>query len=141
MRPLHYGCGKARWLHSRLAAFSSSEAFRLPGKEIRRHRLFTTTVAAAVVVAGTSMLTAQESKPQMDRMHKGMEMMKDMDADANGEISREEFVQAHEKMFDSMDENGDGALDQEEQATMMRKMHHESDGMGHHGTMGDRDRQ
>jgi Ca2+-binding EF-hand superfamily protein len=60
-------------------------------------------------------------------------MMKSMDADGNGEISKEEFVQAHEEMFDSMDENGDGMLDREEQATMMQKMkHHEMEDMEHH---------
>jgi hypothetical protein len=122
--------------HLWLAAFSSSEASDLSGKETPMYRLFTATVAAVLVVAAASMLMAQETKPRMDRMHSGMQMMKHMDADGNGEISREEFMQAHEKMFDSMDENGDGTLDQEEQGKMMQKMkHHDTEDMEHHERM------
>jgi hypothetical protein len=104
------------------------------------YRLFTAAVVGVLTVAAASMLMAQETEPQTDRMHKGMQMMKAMDADGNGEISREEFVQAHEKMFDSMDENGDGTLDQEEQAAMMQKMRQRKmEHMGDHERMGDMD--
>ena len=87
------------------------------------YRLLAATVTAVLVVGAASMLMAQEPERRMDRTHQGMQMMKRMDADGNGEISREEFMQAHEKMFDAMDENGDGTLDQEELSAMMRKKH------------------
>lgn len=105
------------------------------------HKVFTAIPIALLVTAAASMLVAQEREPGMEKMHKGMQMLSKMDADGNGEISREEFVQAHEKMFDSMDENGDGTLDQDEQSEMMRRMerhksehmeHDEMEGMPHH---------
>ena len=42
-----------------------------------------------------------------------------MDADKDGKISKEEFVKAHEAMFDSMDTNKDGSLDKAEMGKMM----------------------
>lgn len=105
------------------------------------HKVFTALPVALLVTAAASILVAQEREPGMETMHKGMQMLSKMDADGNGEISREEFVQAHEKMFDSMDENGDGTLDQDEQSEMMRRMerhksehmeHDEMEGMPHH---------
>lgn len=104
------------------------------------YRSFTVTVAAVLAVAASSLLMAQENEARTDRMHRGMQMMMEhMDADGNGEISREEFVQAHEKMFDSMDENGDGTLDQEELAAMREKMRHRrTEHKGSH-EMGDMD--
>ncbi len=98
------------------------------------HRSLAVSVAAVLALAAASILMAQETKPPTDRMHRGMQMMKNMDADGNGEISKEEFVRAHEKMFDAMDENGDGTLDQEEQGKMMQKMKHRRMGdMDHRG--------
>ncbi|HET6630576.1 MAG TPA: hypothetical protein VFG91_12445 [Woeseiaceae bacterium] len=97
-------------------------------------KLLSAILAATLITSAASMLMAQETEPGMKRMHRGMQAMKDMDADGNGEISKEEFVKAHEEMFASMDENGDGKLDQEEQRAMMEKMmrHHKMEGMDHH---------
>ncbi|MEX2496641.1 MAG: hypothetical protein WD448_11155 [Woeseia sp.] len=96
-------------------------------------KLCTATFAAILVTAAASMLMAQEREPRMEMMQKGgMQMMKKMDADENGEISKGEFVQAHEEMFASMDKNGDGKLDQEEQTAMMERMRrHKMEGMDH----------
>lgn len=41
-------------------------------------------------------------------------MLKKMDADKNGVITKDEFNQHHEKMFGKIDKNKDGILDQEE---------------------------
>ncbi len=43
-----------------------------------------------------------------------------MDADKDGKISREEFIKAHEAMFDAMDANKDGVLDNTEMGKMMQ---------------------
>jgi uncharacterized low-complexity protein len=45
----------------------------------------------------------------------GMEMM---DADGDGKITRDEFVQAHEAMFGKKDKNGDGVIDADEMKAM-----------------------
>ena len=37
--------------------------------------------------------------------------MKRMDANGDGKVTKDEFMQGHEAMFDSMDANGDGVID------------------------------
>lgn len=48
----------------------------------------------------------------------GKELMKSLDEDDNGQISREEFVDQRHKLFDRLDENEDGILDEDELATL-----------------------
>jgi hypothetical protein len=48
--------------------------------------------------------------------------MRRMDANGDGRVTREEFMQGHEAMFDSMDRNGDGVLDPDE------RRHHQEQG-------------
>lgn len=94
------------------------------------YKLFAATLTAVLVTGAGSVLMAQESGPGT---HRGMQMMKKWDADGNGELSKDEFLRAHEAMFDSLDTNGDGTLDQEEREAMMRKMrHHRKGGADHH---------
>jgi Ca2+-binding EF-hand superfamily protein len=45
-----------------------------------------------------------------------------MDADGDGKVTREEFMQGHEAMFEKIDQNGDGVIDQAERDTHMEKM-------------------
>jgi uncharacterized low-complexity protein len=45
-------------------------------------------------------------------------MMKKMDADEDGAISKEEFMQHHEKKFDKKDKNEDGKLTEDEMKMM-----------------------
>lgn len=100
-------------------------------------RLAVAILTAMLVTGAASALVAQESEP---RMHKGKQMMEKMDTDGNGELSRDEFMQAHEKMFDAVDENGDGTLDREELAAMKQRMrHHKNDDMNHHEKTEDMD--
>jgi uncharacterized low-complexity protein len=42
--------------------------------------------------------------------------MQKMDADGDGKVTREEFMQGHETMFTIIDANGDGVIDAEERA-------------------------
>jgi uncharacterized low-complexity protein len=45
-----------------------------------------------------------------------------MDADADGNVSRDEFMQGHEAMFEKIDQNDDGVIDPAERAAHMAKM-------------------
>ncbi|MEN8132896.1 MAG: hypothetical protein ABFS45_22495 [Pseudomonadota bacterium] len=48
--------------------------------------------------------------------------MKSMDADGDGSVTKEEFMQGHEVMFSRMDANGDGVIDADEQSAGMKMM-------------------
>lgn len=50
------------------------------------------------------------------------QMKEMMDTNKDGVISKEEFMRAHEAMFDRMDTNHDGRLDAEEQKAAHEKM-------------------
>ena len=46
--------------------------------------------------------------------------MKTMDADGDGSVTKEEFMQGHEVMFGRMDVNSDGVIDADEQSAGMK---------------------
>jgi uncharacterized low-complexity protein len=48
--------------------------------------------------------------------------MKNMDADGDGNISKDEFMKGHDAMFGKMDANGDGVIDADEQGASMKMM-------------------
>ena len=48
--------------------------------------------------------------------------MKSMDADSDGSVTKEEFMQGHDTMFDKLDTNGDGVIDADEQNAGMKAM-------------------
>jgi uncharacterized low-complexity protein len=52
----------------------------------------------------------------------GMCGMARMDADGDGKVSKDEFMQGHEAMFETIDQNGDGVIDQTEREARMKKM-------------------
>ena len=95
----------------------------------------TTTLAAALVLASVSIAAAQEENEammdmdmDMNMMHGCMQAMSTLDADEDGEISEEEFMQAHAEMFAAMDKNGDGNLTGDEQMMMEGMRHHKMNG-------------
>ncbi len=45
-----------------------------------------------------------------------------MDADGDGKVTKDEFMQGHEAMFHKIDQNGDGVIDQAEREAHMGKM-------------------
>ncbi len=57
---------------------------------------------------GASKTSAEEGK-----CGEGKCGMKMMDADGDGNVTREEFMQGHDAMFGKMDANGDGVIDAE----------------------------
>lgn len=45
-----------------------------------------------------------------------------MDADGDGKVTKDEFMQGHEAMFEKIDQNSDGVIDQSESEAHMKKM-------------------
>ncbi len=50
----------------------------------------------------------------------GMRGMARMDADGDGKITKDEFIEGHKIMFDQIDQNGDGVIDQTERKAHMQ---------------------
>ena len=71
------------------------------------------TFAASHTAAPAAPMSEDSAKPMMhkDSDAKHAAMMKDMDANGDGMISKEEFMKFHEKMFDAMPKNKDGLVD------------------------------
>ena len=61
-------------------------------------------IAFALVAAGCTAIAADEKKAGTGMMGNGMmgKMMKKMDTNADGMLSKEEFMKGHEQMFDRM---------------------------------------
>ena len=95
--------------------------------------LHTRLIAAVLISATGSIAAAQDmTNGEMDMGNMDMGMMRGcmqgmqrMDANEDGEISKDEFVRAHEEMFAAMDQDGDGALDEKNGEMMMNCCHGE----------------
>lgn len=101
--------------------------------KILHSRLITAVLisAAGVSAAAQDMANGKMDMGNMDMgMMRGcmqaMQGMQGMDANEDGEISKDEFVRAHEEMFAAMDQDGDGALDTKNGEMMMNCCHGES---------------
>jgi Ca2+-binding EF-hand superfamily protein len=57
----------------------------------------------------------------------GMMQMKNMDTDNDGTVSKEEFMKAHEAMWDEMKKNKDGLVDVKEMQRMHKGMKKDKD--------------
>jgi uncharacterized low-complexity protein len=62
---------------------------------------------------------ATESTTAMKEGKCGMKMM---DANGDGSVTKEEFMQGHDAMFGKLDANGDGVIDADEQSAGMKMM-------------------
>ena len=72
--------------------------------------------AAALIMSATPVLAEEGTPPPGGPgpgHHKG-DIMKELDADADGAISKAEFLAFHEKRFAEMDTNSDGSVSKEE---------------------------
>ena len=67
----------------------------------------------AIVGISLSAFAADDMKQS-----KGMMMMKMMDSNSDGMISKVEFVKHHEKMYDEMKKNKDGMVDMKDMQMM-----------------------
>lgn len=69
--------------------------------------------AASHSAAPPAPMSADGAKPMapMDKGGKHAAMMKEMDANGDGMISKDEFMKYHEKMFDALPKNKDGLVD------------------------------
>jgi uncharacterized low-complexity protein len=82
-------------------------------------------------VSGAYMLLAESNSPEGKcaegrcgcKHGKGGCGMAMMDSDADGSISREEFIKGHEAKFDQIDLNADGVIDPAEREAHMQSRH------------------
>jgi uncharacterized low-complexity protein len=73
---------------------------------------------------GAGMKMDKEGKcgAQQKAVKEGKCGMENLDADGDGNVTREEFMQGHAGMFSKLDANGDGVLDADEQGAGMKMM-------------------
>lgn len=93
----------------------------------------TTILLAAVLSFSTASIMAGDDHKHMKSMDmKSMDMkMKMMDKDGDGMISKTEFMDAHEMMFDQM-KNSQGMISVEDMQKMKRNMMQGKSGMPGH---------
>lgn len=77
-------------------------------------------LSASALMAMSSLTAGQEMKHGMMGMKDGCMQM--MDSDGDGAISKDEFLEGHEKIFVAMDSDGDGSLGMQERKMGMRDM-------------------
>jgi hypothetical protein len=80
-------------------------------KEVTMKKTNLLAIAFALVATGCTAIAADEKKSGDGMMGKGMmgNMMKKMDANSDGMLSKDEFMKGHEQMFDMM-KNKDGVV-------------------------------
>ena len=91
----------------------------------------------AAVLAAAGIAAAQGTPAQHAVDMKGMHdhMMKGMDANGDGKISKDEFMRFHEAMFDKM-KGQDGTIAVKDMQMDCPMMQGDGKAMGHGGTMG-----
>lgn len=79
-----------------------------------------TALGATLIAAGPALADHHEGPPSGHHGKMMGNMMKKIDADGDGRVSRDEFANFHTNKFNKMDTNGDDFIDADE-----RKAHHE----------------
>jgi uncharacterized low-complexity protein len=96
-------------------------------------------VLFTVSIANTSVTSAAENPFRMEALSGGRMMLAEgkcgaskgaegkcgmgrMDADGDGNVTRDEFMQGHEAMFEKIDKNADGVIDQTEGDAHIKEM-------------------
>ena len=79
-------------------------------------------VAAAEGKCGEGKCGGEKKATTEGKCGEGKCGMKTMDADGDGSVTKEEFMQGHEAMFGRLDANGDGVIDADEQSAGMKMM-------------------
>jgi EF hand len=82
-------------------------------KGTEMNKLLFALIAGALVFASLPSIARDDMK-----CGHGMMKMKNMDTDNDGTISKEEFMKAHEVMWDEMKKNKDGLVDVKEMEMM-----------------------
>jgi uncharacterized low-complexity protein len=72
--------------------------------------------------AGMKMQKDGKSGTRQMAVKEGKCGMQGLDANGDGNITREEFMQGHESVFNKLDANGDGVIDAGEQGAGMKMM-------------------
>jgi EF hand len=76
-----------------------------------------------IVFSGALMCLSFSSFAEKDmKCGHGMMQMKNMDTDNDGTVSKEEFMKAHEAMWDGMKKSKDGLVDVKEMEMMHKSM-------------------
>jgi uncharacterized low-complexity protein len=77
-------------------------------------------------IAGNDMMLAEskcgEGKCGAGKGREGKCGLYRMDADGDGKVTKDEFMQGHEAMFEKIDQNGDGVIDTTERDDHMKQM-------------------
>jgi EF hand len=81
------------------------------------NKLFVALTVGALAVTSLPSIARDDMKCGHKFTH-----MKDMDTDNDGTISKEEFMKAHEAMWDGMKKNKDGLVDVKEMQMMHKGM-------------------
>ncbi len=75
----------------------------------------------AFLLAGAALLTAGAAQAQMHGHHGGM-MIKAADADSDGAVTEDEFLELLEENFEWMDRNGDDVIDIDDRSPVMQRL-------------------
>lgn len=75
----------------------------------------------AFLLAGAALLTAGAAQAQMHGHHGGM-MIKAADADGDGAVTEDEFLDLLAESFEWMDRNGDDVIDMDDRSPVMQRL-------------------
>ena len=86
-------------------------------KRTMKKKFFLTAAIAALLMTTTPAFAEDHESGEG---HRG-KMLEKIDTDGNGEISKDEFIDAHTKHFEEADTDGSGSLSRDEMKAMLEK--------------------